>query len=202
MLPVGEVRTSTAMIQNKRRAVLIGAMAGVVLTIGVILFVTLRMGPERALLNVMSDRVDLQVRNVRFTEVGDSGMKWEIIADAVRYQKNDNLALFEKVKVRLLMRDGMTFLMEGDHGRLNTESRDMDLEGNVSIVSDKGDRFMTDRLRYRNGEKVIETDRPVVMEYGSVRISGIGMVVSLDGKEMTILSQVKASAMGETRGKP
>jgi len=168
----------------------------------VILFVTLRMGPERALLNVMSDRVDLQVRNVRFTEVGDSGMKWEIIADAVRYQKNDNLALFEKVKVRLLMRDGMTFLMEGDHGRLNTESRDMDLEGNVSIVSDKGDRFMTDRLRYRNGEKVIETDRPVVMEYGSVRISGIGMVVSLDGKEMTILSQVKASAMGETRGKP
>ena len=104
----------------------------------------------------MSDRVDLQVKNVRYTEVGDSGMKWEITADTARYQKKENLALFEKVKVRLVMKDGRVFVMNGDRGRLNTQSRDMEIEGNVGIVSENGDRFSTDRLRYRNAGK---TDR-------------------------------------------
>ncbi len=90
----------------------------------------------------------------------------------------------------------MTFVMTGDHGRLNTESRDMEIEGNVGIVSENGDRFATDRLRYRNADKVIETDRPVVMENEAIRVSGVGMVVSLEGKKVTILSQVRARLAG------
>ncbi len=135
-----------------------------VLSVAAIIVIDIRKEPEKALLKIMSDRVDLQVRNVHYTEVGDSGMKWEIRADTARYQKKENLAFFDKLTVKLVMKDGKTFVMTGDQGRLNTESRDMEIEGNVGIVSENGDRFKTDRLRYRNADKVIETDRPVVME--------------------------------------
>ena len=184
-------------MKTKRKTVLIVAILTVILSVTAILAIGLRRAPEKALLKIMSDRVDLQVKNVRYTEVGDSGMKWEITADTARYRKKENLALFEKVKVRLVMKDGRVFVMNGDRGRLNTQSRDMEIEGNVGIVSENGDRFATDRLLYRDAGKRIETDRLVVMENRSVRISGVGMILTLDEKKVTLLSQVRANSAGK-----
>jgi LPS export ABC transporter protein LptC len=184
-------------MKTKRKTVLIVAILTVILSVTAILAIGLRRAPEKALLKIMSDGVDLQVKNVRYTEVGDSGMTWEITADTARYQKKENMALFEKVKVRLVMKDGRVVVMNGDRGRLNTQSRDMEIEGNVDIVSENGDRISTDRLLYRNAERRIETDRPVVMENGSVRISGVGMILTLDGKKVTLLSQVRANSAGK-----
>lgn len=190
------------MKMNRRRTLLIAILLVAVLSVAAIFVIGMRKEPGKALLKIMSDRVDLQVRDVHYTEVGDSGMKWEITADAARYQKKENLAFFDKLEIKLVMKDGMTFVMTGDHGRLNTESRDMEIEGNVGIVSENGDRFATDRLRYRNVDKVIETDRPVVMENEMVRVSGVGMVVTLEGKKVSILSQVRARmAEGVGEGK-
>ncbi len=184
------------MKMTRRRTLLIAALFVAILSVAAIYVIGMRKEPGKALLKIMSDRVDLQVRNVHYTEVGDSGMKWEITADAARYQKQENLALFDKLAVKLVMKDGMTFVMTGDHGRVNTESRDMEIDGNVGIVSENGDRFATDRLRYRNADKVIETDRPVAMENETIRVSGVGMVVSMDEKRVSILSQVRARLAG------
>ncbi len=181
---------------NPRRTLLIAALFVAVLSVATIFVIGMRKEPGKALLKVMSDRVDLQVRNVHYTEVGDSGMKWDITADTARYQKKEDLAIFDKLVVKLVMKDGKTFVMTGDHGRLNTESRDMEIEGNVSIVSENGDRFATDRLHYRNADKVIETDRPVAMENKNIHVSGVGMVVSLEGKKIAILSEVRARLTG------
>ena len=181
------------MMKTKRKTVLIVAILAVILSLAVIFVIGLRVAPEKALLKIMADKVDLQIKNVRYTEVGDSGMKWEITADTARYLKKENLALFEKVSVRLVMKDGQTFVMNGDQGRLDTQSRDMEIDGNVGIVSGNGDRFATDRLRYRNAARRIETDQPVAMENGNVRISGVGMIFHLDENKLTLLSQIRAS---------
>ena len=184
-------------MKTKRKTVLIVAILTVILSVTAILAIGLRRAPEKALLKIMSDRFDLQIKNVHYSEVGDSGMKWEITADTARYRKKENLALFEKVKVRLVMKDGRVFVMNGDRGQLNTQSRDMEIEGNVGIVSENGDRISTDRLLYRNAGRRVETDRPVVMENGSVRISGVGMILTLDEKKVTLLSQVRANSAGK-----
>lgn len=189
------------MMKRGRKTVLIVVILAVFLSAAAIITFYIPKEPEKALLKIMSDRVDLQVRNVRFTEVGDSGMKWELMADTARYQKKENLAFFEKLKVKLVMKDGRMFTMTGDQGRLNTESRDMEIEGNVDIVSDNGDRFKTDRLRYLNAAKRIETDDLVVMENKSIRVSGVGMAISLEEKKIVLLSQVRASFAGERKGK-
>jgi LPS export ABC transporter protein LptC len=181
-------------MKTKRKTVLIVAILVVILSLAVVFVIVLRMAPEKALLKIMADKVDLQIKNVRYTEVGDSGMKWEITADTARYLKKENLALFEKVSVRLVMKDGRTFVMNGDQGRLDTQSRDMEIDGNVGIVSGNGDRFATDRLRYRNAVRRIETDQPVAMENGNVRISGVGMIFHLDESKLTLLSQIRASS--------
>lgn len=176
-----------------RKTVLIVVILVMVLSLAVVFVIRLSGAPEKALLKIMADKVDLQIKDVRYTDVGDSGMKWEITADTARYLKKENLALFEKVTVRLLLKDGRTFVMNGDQGRLHTQSRDMEIDGNVGIVSGNGERFVTDRIRYRSGPRRIETDRPVTMENGNVRINGVGMIFHLDGNKLTLLSQIRAS---------
>jgi LPS export ABC transporter protein LptC len=180
-----------------RKRVVVVAILAMILSVSAILVLGLRNAPEKALLKIMSDRIDLQVRNVHFTEVGASGMKLEITADAALYRKQENLALFEKVKVRLITKDGRVFMMNGDRGRLNTQSREVEIEGNVGAVSDDGDRFSTDRLLYRDAGKRIETDRPVLMENSNVRISGVGMILNLDEKKVTLISRVRADSTGK-----
>lgn len=188
------------MMKTKRKKVFIVTILAVTLSVAVVIVVGLRMAPEKALLKIMEDKVDLQIKNVRYTEVGDSGMKWEITADTARYLKRENLALFEKVTVRMVLKDGRTFVMNGDQGRLDTQSRDMEIDGNVGILSENGDRFATDRLRYLNGTRRIETDRPVVMETGDARISGVGMVFHLAEGRLTLLSRIQASSGRKERG--
>lgn len=186
------------MIKTRRKTALSVAILAAILSLAAIFAVgTLRKTPGKALLKILSEKVDLEVKNVRYTEVGDSGMKWEIMAESARYQKKENLAFFEKVTVRLVMKDGSVFQMTGDRGRFQTVSRDMEIEGDVRVVSENGDRFTTDRIRYINKGKLIETDRPVVMENRSARISGVGMVFSLEGKKVSLLSQVRASSGGK-----
>jgi LPS export ABC transporter protein LptC len=191
-LVCGERRLK-GMMKTGRKTVLIVVVLAVILSIAAIIAMNIPKEPEKAALKIMSDRVDLQVRNIRYTDVGDSGMKWEIMAETARYQKKENLAFFEKVTIKLVTKDGRTFLMTGDRGKLNTESRDMEIEGNVNIVSDNRDRLKTDHLRYLNAEKLFEAEGSVVMENRRIRVSGVGMTLSLEEKKIVLLSQVRAN---------
>ena len=181
------------MIKRGRKTVFIVVVLAAVLSAVAIVIVSIPEEAGKETLKIKSDHVDLQVRNVRLTEVGDSNMTLEITADMAMYQKKEKLAFFEKPTVKLLLKDGRTFIMTGDRGRFNTDSKDMEIEGHVGIVSENGDRFATDRLRYSNAGKLIETGGAVVMENKNIRVSGVGMTLSLDEKKIALLSRVRAS---------
>ena len=178
---------------NKKHFLVLGLL--VFLAAAAALFVGLKREPPRALLEKMADKVDLQAKDVRYTQVGSSGMKWEIKAESAQYRKKEDLALFENLKANVVMEDGRTFTMSGDNGVLNTRSGDMEINGHVVVVSNAGDHFRTDCLRYRDALKSIETDRPVVMENKNARISGVGMVLHLKEEKIAILSQVQAKSL-------
>lgn len=188
------------MTKKGKKTAIIAVLAAAILFV-IVIILSQPEEPAKEPLKITSDHVDLQVRNVRLTEVGDADMTLEITAELASYQKKENLALFEKPTLKLLLKDGRTFTLSGDRGRFRTDSRDMEMEGQVGIVSGTGDRFSTDRLRYVNAGKRIETEGAVVMENQQIRVSGVGMVLSLDEKKIALLSQVRASYGGERREK-
>jgi LPS export ABC transporter protein LptC len=143
-------------------------------------------------LKILPDKVDLQIKNVRYTDVAESGMKWEINADTARYIKKENIAIFEKVSIKLITEDGKIFLMSGKEGNLKTDTKDMKVSGNVKIISNSGDSFTTDNLNYSNSEKRFYTDSSVVIENPRMKIRGNGMSLSLKDEKLALLSGVKA----------
>ncbi|MDI6776883.1 MAG: LPS export ABC transporter periplasmic protein LptC [Syntrophales bacterium] len=151
-----------------------------------------RKTPHKTLLKILPANVDLQVKNVHYTEIGDSDAKWEIKADTARYLKKENLVLFDNVTVTLDTRDGKTFVMTGDRGQLNTNTKDIGIAGNIKIISHSGNRFTTDRLTYSHGDKRFHTNSAVVMETPRMQVKGVGMSISLKNEELTLFSRVSA----------
>lgn len=144
-------------------------------------------------LKIIPDHVDIQVKNVVYTDVGAEGVKWEVRAATGTYLRKENKAIFDKITIKMVLPSGRTFVMKGDQGVLGTESKDMDITGNVTLLSDQGDRISMNDLHYTDADKVFKTDSQVIHENDRIKVQGKGMVLSLAAREMKLLSAVKAT---------
>ena len=178
---------------KKSNVVIIVLILAVIGAAAVVLFMESSTSSKKQLLNVLSDKVDLQVKNVLYTDVGASGVKWEIKADSAKYVKNENLVLFDRIRVKLVMSDGRTLVMTGNKGKSNTETKDMEVSGNVEIITEKGDRLTTNILKYSGSEQRIYTDSAVKLENSRMQVKGVGLSFSLEDKDVALLSKVKAN---------
>ena len=143
------------------------------------------------IIKILPDHVDLQINNFIYTEVGEDKSKWEVKADSAKYIKNQNLALFDRVKIKLSTPEGKIYVMTGDKGQMLTDKKDIQVKGNVVIVSDTGDRFSTDYLNFSDAEKKAYTDAPVTMENKKMKIKGTGLTLYIKTGELTLSSMVK-----------
>lgn len=143
------------------------------------------------LLKALPD-VDLQIKGFNYTEVGEANAKWEVKADTATYDKKQNLAVFDRVQIKLTMSDGKVFVMSADKGRMFTDKKNIEIKDNVVIISDTGDKFSTDHLNYNDAEKKFYTDAPVTMENKRMKITGVGLTLSMNTGELNLSSPVKA----------
>ncbi len=144
------------------------------------------------IIKILPDHVDLQIKDFNYTEVGEANSKWEVKADSAKYFKKENMAVFERVKIKLTTNEGKVFTMTGDKGQMNTEKKDLQIKGNVVIVTDKGERFTTDYLNFSDAEKKVYTDASVAMENKKMKIKGTGLTLYIKTGELNLASVVKA----------
>ncbi len=147
--------------------------------------------PEK-MLKILSDRVDLEVRNILYREVGGADSRWEIRAKKASYLKKDNQAFFEKLEVKVFADNGRFLLLAGDRGELNTETKNITVSGNVKVHSDKEERFETDYLEYSYVDKELHTEAAVLLQTPQMSVTGVGMTLSLQKRDLILLSRVHA----------
>ena len=143
------------------------------------------------LLKALPD-VDLKIKGFNYTEVGEANAKWEVKADIATYDKKQNLAVFDRVQIKLTTSDGKVFEMSADKGRMYTEKKNIEIKDNVVIISDADDKFSTDHLSYNDAEKKFYTDAPVTMENKRMKITGVGLTLFMNTGELNLSSLVKA----------
>ncbi|MDQ5986786.1 MAG: Lipopolysaccharide export system protein LptC [Syntrophus sp. SKADARSKE-3] len=178
----------------RRKSVRVAGIIVIVLAIVAIgtIFWLRSQSPTKAFLKIIPDNVDIQVKNVVYTDVGAEGTKWEVRADLATYQKNEKKVLLDKVNAKLVLSDGKTYTMTGDKGAFGTETKNMDIWGHVTILSDQRDRIEMNELHYTDKDKTFRTDSTVTQENDRMRLTGKGMILSLITRELRLLSAVKA----------
>jgi LPS export ABC transporter protein LptC len=143
-------------------------------------------------LKIIDDKVDLYIKDVHYTEVGESGNRLEINADSATFLKKENQARFDRIRMKLIQPDGKVYELTADRGNLRTDLKDVEIEGNVLIVSSGGDRFTTGRLQYSDKEKKISTEDVVTLQNPRFEVTGNGMVILLKSEHVVIARNVKA----------
>ena len=153
--------------------------------------IKINVNKPRNLLKALPD-VDLKIKGFVYTEVGEANVKWEVKAETATYNKKQNLAVFDRVQIKLTTSDGKVFIMKGDKGLMFTDTKNIEIKDNVVIISDAGDRFSTDHLSYSDAEKKFYTDAPVTMENKRMKITGVGLTLLMNTGELNLSSLVKA----------
>ncbi len=201
----GILRRIRPAIEKKRKAVVIVGILILILLIAVASFVLFKKGKDddggNVHLKIIPDNVDLQIKDVHFTEVGDANLTWEIRAETARFVKKDHLAYFDNVQIRLIRNDGKSLTLTGKEGQLRTDTRDAQVTGNVVAVSNDGDVVETDLLHYSNADRRIYTDRKITLTNSRMVMSGEGMSLTLNDQRVSLQSKVKALIKGSVQKK-
>lgn len=163
-----------------------------IVLISIFLSVRVNVNKPKTIFKALQDSADVQIKEFIYTEVGKAKSKWEVKAESAVYDKKQNLAVLELVRVKLITSDGKVFTMNADKGRIKTDKKTIEINGNVIIKSDDGDRFSTDYLEYDDTEKKFYTNAQVTMKNKRMEITGKGLTIFMNRGELNIPSMVKA----------
>ena len=177
-----------------KKTILISSIVIACVVVVIIVAVIFKIKDTRSkdLLKALPEQIDLQIKGFVYTEVGEADSQWEMKADTATYYRKKNLALFDRVQIKINMSDGKSFIMTADKGQMFTDTKDVEIKGNVVITSDTGDKFHTDYLNYNEEERKFFTDAPVTMENKRMKIKGVGLTLFIKKGQLKLSSMVKA----------
>jgi LPS export ABC transporter protein LptC len=160
--------------------------------ITILAIVRINENKQKHLIKTLQETADVQIKGFVYTEVGKDQDKWEVKAETATYDKKQNLAVLELIKIKLVTSNGKVFTMKADKGLIVTDKKNIEINGNVVITSGDGDIFSTDNLKYDYDDKKIYTDASVMMKNKRMKITGKGLVIFMNKGELNIPSMVKA----------
>ena len=141
--------------------------------------------------NISTDGADHRLEKIRFVEEKHGKKTWELEAKAIYQYQGQNILLLEDVKVIYYAKDGRSFTLSGDKGKVHQDSKDMELVGNVLLTSTDGYRLKTQSMSYQHLSKQVRTPDPVEFEGEQIHLTGKGMLVDMEAKTFKVLSQAK-----------
>jgi LPS export ABC transporter protein LptC len=177
--------------------VLIGGIAGVNLWVN---YQARKLMEEEPLPKVSLGDADMHMEKIRLVEDKNGRKSWELEARAMHQFQDQNVIKIEEVKVTYYTKEGRSVVISGDQGKFSQDSKNIELVGNVVLSSSDGYRFKTHSIAYDHSEKKVTTADPVEFEGDEIRMTGMGMVVDMEGKVIRVLNQVKTTLKRRPKG--
>ena len=143
---------------------------------------------------------DMQLERIRFVEDKHGRKTWELEAKSIQQYQEQNMMILEDVKVTFYSKEGRSFTVSGNQGKYYQDSKNMELVGDVVLISSDGYRLKTHSVSYRDEEKKVSTSDPVEIEGELIRLVGKGMLVDMEAKTFKVLNQVKTQWRGGRKG--
>ncbi|MGQ9644947.1 MAG: LPS export ABC transporter periplasmic protein LptC [Thermodesulfobacteriota bacterium] len=143
---------------------------------------------------------DMALERIKLVEDKQGKKTWELDAKAVRQYQPQNVILLEDVKVSFHTKEGRSFILSGDTGKVYQDSRNMELVGNVLLTSSDGYRLTTHSIFYQHEKREVTTSDPVEIDGQEIQVVGRGMRVDMEARIINILSQARTRWKGEKDG--
>jgi len=184
------------------------AAAGI--TLGVILFVTVVIGVlivkgHRASApreEVVSTEADQQIKEIHIQEdAKGGGYRWRLDAERAETFPGTGKTLLKKVTIGV-EEPGRRWKVTSDEGDLIQDTRDVELRGNVVLVSSEGLRVETTVLKWLNAEGKVWTEQPVTIYRSGGVVKGTGLDAMPSQETAFVRGRVTATFSATKAGAP
>jgi LPS export ABC transporter protein LptC len=141
---------------------------------------------------ISTDGADARLEKIRLVEDKHGTKTWELEAKSIQQYQDQNILMLEEVRVTLFTKEGKSFVISGNKGKVYQDSKNMELVGDVVLTSSDGYRLKTHSLSYHHSERKVTTSDPVEIEGEQIRLVGKGIWVDMEAKIFKVLNSVKA----------
>jgi LPS export ABC transporter protein LptC len=146
----------------------------------------------------VATNADYRLKQIHLQEQGRDGSRWQLDAEYSETFEEQNKTTMKKVivKVDQVVKGDTTprsWTVTGDEGDLNQETKDVQLRGNVVLVSSDGLRLETDRLNWDADEQRAWTQGPVVIYRSGAVVHGTGFESRVAEEVTNIKGRVRAT---------
>jgi LPS export ABC transporter protein LptC len=138
---------------------------------------------------------DLTLEDIHYVETKGKKKEWEIRAKSGQHFREADYTTLEDLAVTFYGEEGRVITLKGNKGSMK-ERKEIKVWGDVVITSSDGYRVTTNSLLYDGAKQQITTEDPVMLEGKGVEVRGVGLVVDLKTKKISILRKVKTVIKG------
>jgi LPS export ABC transporter protein LptC len=138
---------------------------------------------------------DLTLEDIHYVETKGKKKEWELRAKSGQHFREADYTTLDDLAVTFYSEDGRIITLKGNKGSMK-ERKEIKVWGDVVVTSSDGYRVATNSLRYDGAKKQIPTADPVKLEGKGVEVTGVGLVVDLKTKKISILRKVKTVIQG------
>lgn len=151
----------------------------------------------REIIETLPRNVDLSLKKINYTETREGKRIWTLTADSVDHSASDETTRLENIRMTFYDVRG-DVVLTAERGELREREREVTVSGDV-VVENPDYALRTERLQYHNADRSIRTSEPVRLVGERMEVTGVGMRLDIETRQLKLLSAVEAR-IAETSG--
>ena len=138
---------------------------------------------------ISAPQADASLGKISQVSTKDGRIEWRLEAESAHMMEKKNHLGLEAVTMVFFLKDGREVYLTGDTGTVNTQTKDIAVEGNVVVVNDKY-RMTTDRLEYDDKKRLLRIPSAISLTDGVSTLVADQVVYNLDTKQSVFSGNV------------
>jgi len=141
---------------------------------------------------VFQNDVNVSIDKIHHVATKDGKTEWSLDARTARVKGDKNEVILEDISAVFFREDGTKVYLTGDEGLLKTDSKDIEVKGNI-LVKNKDYRLKTENLHYNHQKRVIICKVPVKLSGRSFQLTAETMSIELNTQKAVLEGRVKGT---------
>lgn len=142
---------------------------------------------------VLPKHIDLALEKVHYTQTEGGRRRWMLDADSAAYQRKAGLVSLQNVKMTFFDTGPYAEIrMTANEGLFDQTREQVEVWGDVQIVTDREEHIYTERLRYEDESRLVSSDEKVRLVSPRLELTGKGLRLDIDAGRMSLFQNVWA----------
>ena len=142
--------------------------------------------------SMVQDEATVAIDRVHQTSTKNGIKEWSLDARSAQFIEKDRQAVFDELSMKIYMENDKLVKLSAHKGYLNTDTRDMRVDGNV--IADDGElKLLTETLNYEHARRVLVTTKPVQVLGSKFRLNADSASYDLTSQRTTFDGNVEGT---------